>query len=313
MSREIRFDFPLSHGLHARPSSHVQALSNRFASQIQLTNTRTGHAANAKSVLSMVSADVRQNDACVISISGPDEERAETELKRFIRDVLPGCDDQLPEVKKPSGEPLLPRSLRAAGLNDHYRGVAVSGGIGWGKVVLLNDRSPPEDLANGQAIDPQKELARFDEARKSLQSTIESHIASASNGKEIGVLRAHVAILNDVALAERVGTLIARENKSAPQAVRAAAEFFISTLQNSDSAYVRERVLDLQDVCTQLLDALSGRSNAIESIKLDGPSVCVADRLTPSQFLALDRTLLKGLVLHEAGTTSHTVILARSM
>ena len=41
-------------------------------------------------------------------------------------------------------------------------------------------------------------------------------------------------------------------------------------------------------------------------------SIVVADSLTPCQFLLLDCRFLKGLVLGEAGTTSHTVILARS-
>ena len=95
MSREIRFQFPLSNGLHARPASHLQAVGNRFASAIQLLNQRTGRAANAKSVLSLVSADVAKNDPCVLSISGPDEEQAERELNRFLRDELPICDEPL--------------------------------------------------------------------------------------------------------------------------------------------------------------------------------------------------------------------------
>ncbi|WP_410967959.1 PEP-utilizing enzyme, partial [Salmonella sp. SAL04281] len=40
--------------------------------------------------------------------------------------------------------------------------------------------------------------------------------------------------------------------------------------------------------------------------------ICMAEELTPSQFLELDKTFLKGLLLKSGGTTSHTVILARS-
>ncbi|MGU0016124.1 PEP-utilizing enzyme [Escherichia coli] len=36
----------------------------------------------------------------------------------------------------------------------------------------------------------------------------------------------------------------------------------------------------------------------------------MADELTPSQFLELDKNHLKGLLLKSGGTTSHTVILA---
>ena len=94
MPREIRFDFPLPNGLHARPASHVQELANRFKSKIELTNARTGRSANAKSVLAMVSSDVRKGDAVVININGTDEDRAEAELQRFVREVLPHVDDE---------------------------------------------------------------------------------------------------------------------------------------------------------------------------------------------------------------------------
>ncbi|MFH1419422.1 MAG: phosphoenolpyruvate--protein phosphotransferase, partial [Planctomycetota bacterium] len=47
-------------------------------------------------------------------------------------------------------------------------------------------------------------------------------------------------------------------------------------------------------------------------IDLTEPSVVLAKNLTPRQFLSLDKRLLKALVLEHAGTTSHTVILARS-
>ena len=69
----------------------------------------------------------------------------------------------------------------------------------------------------------------------------------------------------------------------------------------------------MHDVCSQLLEQLCGPGGGGPAVPvLAGPSVVVADRLTPGQFLALDRRHLRGLVLDEGGTTSHTVILARS-
>ncbi len=53
-------------------------------------------------------------------------------------------------------------------------------------------------------------------------------------------------------------------------------------------------------------------SNASGTGKLTQPAICMADELTPSQFLELDKNHLKGLLLKSGGTTSHTVILARS-
>src|SRR6187402_2657505 len=114
MAREHRFIFPLPNGLHARPASHLEAVTSRFASDIALVNERTGRKANAKSVLSMVGTDVRQNDPCRISISGADEDGAGAAVAAFLRDVFPTCDDALPAPPAEHEEFLLPRSLRAA-------------------------------------------------------------------------------------------------------------------------------------------------------------------------------------------------------
>jgi fructose-specific PTS system IIA-like component len=314
MPREIRFQFPLPQGLHARPASFLQAVANRFASEVCLVNERTQRSANAKSVLSMVSADVRLNDECVLKLSGADEQRAEQELKRFLREALPVCDDDLPPAPSRNGDRLLPRSLRGAGLQDYYRGTPVSAGIGWGRVVLIDGVTLSDNADQREATDPTHEKSRFENARDSLRRSITARIAGVRHGREKDVLRAHLAILDDVALSERVHLLIDREHRTASQAVRTAGDFFIATLQASESAYLRERVLDLQDVCGQLLDLLIGKNGtASHAVELREPSICVAERLTPGQFLMLDRRFLKGLVLGEAGTTSHTVILARSM
>jgi phosphohistidine swiveling domain-containing protein len=75
---------------------------------------------------------------------------------------------------------------------------------------------------------------------------------------------------------------------------------------------LQERVLDVRDVCYQLLQQIYGEQRFPAPGQLTQPTVCLADDLTPGQFLELDKTLLKGLLLKSGGTTSHTVILARS-
>src|SRR5205085_1644091 len=70
--------------------------------------------------------------------------------------------------------------------------------------------------------------------------------------------------------------------------------------------------VDVEDIGLQLLEQIYGERFKPDDVKLSAASIVVADNLTPRQFLALDRSLLKGLVLEHAGTTSHVVILARS-
>ncbi len=318
MAFEHSFSFPLPNGLHARPASHLQELANRFASEISLTNQRNRRTANVKSVLSMVSADIGHNDPCVFKISGADEAAAGAELIRFLRDEFPSVDDAMPEVSAEQAELLLPRSLKAAGLREFHRGVAVSAGIGWGRAVLLQGPTLPEDLEKQQPQDVNTERMLFAGALAAARKIVDSKISASTHAREIEVLRAHLAILNDVSFIDKVVDLIDHQHKTAAQAVFAATQFFSDTLEKSTSSYLRERVLDLQDVCKQLLDALGGANggtngSANDGMPWDRPTICIADRLTPGRFLALDRRHLRGLVLREGGTTSHTVILARSM
>ena len=71
------------------------------------------------------------------------------------------------------------------------------------------------------------------------------------------------------------------------------------------------RALDVRDVCRQLIRELRGSPYG-PPVELTQDSILVAEGLTPSDLLALDRRFLKGLALSKTGGTSHTVILARS-
>ena len=316
MSQAYAFTFPLPNGLHARPASHLQAVASRFASAATLLNERSGATANAKSVLSLVGADVRQGDACRLQLDGPDDREAVEALAAFVRDVLPGCDGPPPPLAPPAGPTAavpLPRSLFAAGPFRPLRGVAVSPGVGIGTVVAVGGWSVPPAVLARPAGTVDQERAAFADARRRLASALSAK-AAAATGAEAEVLQAHAAIADDVALIERVNADLAAGH-SAVRAVAAATDHYAATLAASHSEYLRERSLDVRDVGGQLLQVLCGAADGAtaRAVVLDGPSVVVADALTPGQFLGLDRTHLRGLVLGHGGTTSHTVILARSM
>ncbi len=98
---------------------------------------------------------------------------------------------------------------------------------------------------------------------------------------------------------------------STANAILAEVERLSAQLSQSASAYLQERVLDIRDVAGQLL-AAAYPDVPVARFELTEPSIVIAEDLTPSQFLSLDRSLTKGLILTHAGKTSHTVILARA-
>jgi multiphosphoryl transfer protein len=315
MSQTYEFTLQLPNGLHARPASHLQAVARQFTSATTLVNTQSGTVANAKSVLSLVAANVRRGDPCQLIVSGVDEQAALNGLTAFIRDVLPSTDEPLPAPTDTDGKNQrpLPRSLLAAGLDRPLRGTSVTAGIGIGSIVVVGSWAvPPEVLSRPSKSVTDEELA-FENARQSVSSSLASKLQASSGAVESAVLTAHVAIANDVELGARVKADIAA-GRSAVQAVAAAMEHFSFILAASESAYLRERALDVRDVGGQLLQSICGVvADAAQAVVLDRPSIVAAHSLTPGQLLRLDRRYFSGLVLGHGASTSHTVILARSM
>lgn len=313
MPLDYRFKFPLRNGLHARPASHFEALTTRFRSRITLIHERTRVAANTRSVLSMVSADVKYEDPCRIEVDGEDERPALDAVRRFVRDELPHCDESQPEIPSEIAKLVLPRSLLAAGLPQYFHGRAVSGGVAIAKAVMIGAISLPANLEGEPAGDAGYERQRASDAILAVGAALEARIDASRQAQEVGVLKAHASIVRDVALSEAIDGLIVNKRRTAAQAIVEACRSFSETLRQSNSAYLRERILDVEDICVQLLDRVVHRDVNGSAPVLTGPSIGIAEHLTPGQLLGLNREHLKGLVLGEGGTTSHTVILARSM
>ncbi|HNQ21902.1 MAG TPA: phosphoenolpyruvate--protein phosphotransferase [Phycisphaerae bacterium] len=310
MAVEYTFQCPLPNGLHARPASQLAAVAGRFACELQLNNERTGTVANAKSILAIVSAHIRFADACVIRAAGADEAAALAALRDFVERMLPEGDEPLPVARTGPGEPRLPRALRTAGTS-WLAGTPVSGGIGQGIVVVIGGLRLPEALVSAPTGSPQEEQRKLTAALTSARTALERRLTPGLGMVEAGILHAHLAMVADVALQEKLDEFVAA-GRSAGAAVVEAGRFFADRLGQAESALVRERAADVQDVCLQLLHELYGTGARDGGPTLTQPSVVVAENLSPHQLLALDRRLLRGLVLGYAGTTSHTVVLARS-
>ena len=300
----------LPHGFHARPASHVAAIANTFTSECALTNLRSGSAADMKSVLSIIAADIRFNDACSVRVQGVDEAQAAAALQRFIENDLAVRDSALPDLLTAETRRELPRALRLAGVQVRF-GQAASRGIGAGKAAVIGGiqlHAPPPE---GGAHDPALEEQRIHHAVAGARTRIQSKLLEPLSSAESGILEAYLAILSDAALTGRMLERI-RQGDSAAQAIVEANTFFADKLRRSDNSLLRERALDIHGICRELLDNISGIETAT-TVELRQPSVVVAESLAPQQLLALDRKWIRGMVMESAGTTSHTVILARSL
>jgi fructose-specific PTS system IIA-like component len=311
LSLQFAFTCPLPLGMHARPASLLAEVCNGFRSEVTLVNQRNERRANVKSTLSIIAADIRMGDRCSVWVSGSDENAALNTIRKFIDEVLPGCDDAVPQP--PSGKKaMLPRALRNSRANCYF-GSAASPGIGKGTVTLARSRSLPRSFSEHTEVSPSEELDRLQRAIAAVRERIKGKI---DNSSELGsaMLQAHMAILDDVLLGQRIEEQVSR-GKSAGSAIVESGAYFNGILRQSQNEYLRERAADLNEILAQIMEQLYGATAQNNTFQDDlfEPSIVVAETLGPHQLLDLNANWLKGIVVEHSGVTSHALLLARSL
>lgn len=275
-----------------------------------MTNLRNGLVANGKSVLGVIAADIRHGDRCVLQVSGADERPAYATLREFVEEGLPRCDVPLAGMGEARRSIAPPRSLQAASVTC-ISGVPVSRGVGVGKVAVLRKMGLPQAAGARVTGDSQQELERIREAVAAVRRRIGEKLKYSITPTGAAVLQADLAVASDVLLLEKLTEQVLR-GKSAAGAVVETGEFFIDLLGHSENEYVRQRAVDIEEICLQLLEEVGG-SSPPAALEFHEPTVLVAETLGPQQLLELDRQWLRALVLEHSGTTSHAAILARSL
>lgn len=308
--RDHRFTFPLANGLHARPASHLAEQTAAFSARIEFHNERGAGSADARSVLELVSTNTQSGDPCRMTFEGVDEDAAHRALARWLEQEFPGCDDA-PEAEIPVSKGKIPRALRELGIERSVVGIPVSPGIGVGVVVAVGRGEIPESAFPAAPGLKEDELRRYEEAIAALSAEYDTQIAGAQSRAEREIVNAHRSLLRDPALAGRIKGRIS-DGASAARAAQDAIGAFAKDLSGASSAYLRERVLDLRDVGDRLVRKILGISSDERMPSLEAPSVVVAESLTPAEFLQLDRSHLRAVVIGDGGTTSHTILLAKS-
>jgi phosphotransferase system, enzyme I, PtsP len=84
-------------------------------------------------------------------------------------------------------------------------------------------------------------------------------------------------------------------------------------LQRQTDPYLRDRLHDLSDIANRLLHQLAGQSLVVLPDELPENAILVARSMSPAALLDYDRARLRGLVIEEAGASSHIAIVARAL
>lgn len=306
MALEYNFVCPLKNGIHARPATALELIATKYRSDVLLQNERNSRTANVKSVLSIISTDFKLNDDCRLIVRGNDDQVAYDAVVSYLKNGFAESDTELPQVEPEAGEVLIPPSLKLQP-GDYCTGTVVVKGLAAGKAVVLNNVFTAE--IPSACLGKDEELVMFKKAVDSLKCKIADRMTNKANTTEHKILEAHLSIASDPELAEKVAELI-NGGSDAGNAILAASGYFANLLKSAESELIQQRIYDIQDISAGLIEEIYGivqKKNTLAE-----PCICVAQNLTPNQFLNLDKRFIKGLILAHGGSTSHTIILARS-
>jgi phosphotransferase system enzyme I (PtsI) len=130
---------------------------------------------------------------------------------------------------------------------------------------------------------------------------------------ESGIFDSHLLVLEDPLVVDEVYRTISEQRVNAEAAFQGVANRFMETLGKIEDEYLRERVADLRDVTSRVLNELVGRTDASELPRLTEPCIIVSYDLSPSMTAMLDRRMVLGFATDIGSRTSHTAIMARSL
>ncbi len=124
------------------------------------------------------------------------------------------------------------------------------------------------------------------------------------------IFTAHFMILKDSRFHAEIVSKI-QSGMDAVQAVKSVTRHYIALFSSSPYSYLREKVVDMQDLGARLLEnLLPGRTDEWHGFQ---HRIIIARELYPSDILKLASQDVAGIVLVSGGITSHVSILARSL
>jgi len=193
-------------------------------------------------------------------------------------------------------------------------GIAASDGVAVAKAYLLVQ----PDLSFQRVVvdNTDQEESRFDAALTASTTdlkVIRKKAAQLLGEAEAQVFDAHLMVLADPTMIDEIKSKIHTEKINAEAALKDITDGYITLFENmDDNAYMKERAADIRDVTKRILAHLLC-VNLPDPTMIDEEVVVVAHDLTPSDTAQLNRKFVKAFVTDIGGSTSHSVIMARSL
>ncbi|MEK0447512.1 MAG: Phosphoenolpyruvate-protein phosphotransferase [Verrucomicrobiota bacterium] len=207
------------------------------------------------------------------------------------------------------------KTLRGSKPETRFQGIAVSPGIALGNAWVHRSDDEPPPHYHIRSEDVPDELTRFEAALLQTQLQIQemqSRISESVGGADAGIFDAHLLVVEDRMVIDEVVRTIKRDLLNVESVFAEVTGRYAKILSEIDDPYLRERAVDIHDVCRRVMRNLMGKQ-AREWGTGGEPHVLIAHNLTPSDTVQMDRRSVIGFATDVGSKTSHTAIMARSL
>ena len=193
-----------------------------------------------------------------------------------------------------------------------FDGKSVFDGVAIGKIHIL--KKEKRKILCTHIEDVEEEIARKNRAVEETEQQLKEFYKKAL--QEVGeagaaIFEAHQVMLRDHEFQDMVERLIRTQKVNTEYAVASTSEHFANMFEQMDDDYMKARAADVRDISERLIAVLSE-----ESVDLSGgeeAEIIVAEDLTPSETVQMDKSKVRSFVTRLGSANSHTAILARTM
>lgn len=195
-----------------------------------------------------------------------------------------------------------------------FTGIPASPGIALGPIhVSARGFSAPEiyEIPEDQVAEEQLRFLEAVNMTKKQLKDLQERLESLAGNSESEIFEAHVMLLEDKSLVDRVLQAIERRQQNAEYAFYAVMQNFLEAMRRIPDPYLRERTADIEDVSQRVLRNFKVDEDSGHQLP-DGNHILLAYDLSPSDTASMNRRQLLGFATEQGSVNSHTAILARS-
>ncbi len=193
-----------------------------------------------------------------------------------------------------------------------FAGKSVCKGIAIGKIKYFTTKE--NTVVKRKVQDTDAEIERYEAAKQKaieeLENLYEKAVVKVGEDNA-AIFNVHAMMLEDDDFNDSVANIITTQQTNAEYAVASTGDNFSEIFANMDDDYFKARSADVKDIAERVIRVLQGVTDSRELG--DEPVILVAEDLSPSETVQMDKDKLLSFVTRLGSANSHTAILARTM